>query len=60
MALQSGTRLGPYEITAQIGAMEPTMRDWGEDGAQVRGAGVKDPWGNRWFLAGPQLDTPSN
>ena len=35
--------------------MEPTIRDWGEGGALVRGAGIKDPCGNLWFLAGPKL-----
>ena len=39
---------------------EPTMRDWGEGGDLVRAAGVTDPCGNLWFLAGPKLDAPSN
>lgn len=39
---------------------EPGMRDWGEGEDLVRAAGVKDPCGNLWFLAGPKLDAPSN
>ena len=39
---------------------EPTTRDWGEGGALVRAAGIKDPCGNFWFLAGPKLVAPSN
>ena len=35
---------------------EPSMRDWGEHGELVRAAGLKDPCGNFWFLAGPKQD----
>jgi uncharacterized glyoxalase superfamily protein PhnB len=34
--------------------MEPCDRPWGEGEAMMRGAGVKDPSGNLWFLAGPK------
>jgi PhnB protein len=33
--------------------MEPSARPWGDDDAVMLGAGVKDPCGNSWFLAGP-------
>ncbi len=52
-----------YKRAIAFGAtsvLKPTMRDWGEGGDLVRGAGVKDPCGNLWFLAGPKLDAPSN
>lgn len=34
--------------------MEPCDRPWGEAEEIMRGAGVKDPSGNLWFLAGPK------
>ena len=44
-------------ITAGAASVfEPCMRDWGEDGELVRAAGLKDPCGNFWFLAGPKQD----
>ncbi len=52
-----------YQRAIEAGAtsvLEPTMRPWAEGEELVRGAGVKDPCGNVWFLAGPKLDAPSN
>ena len=46
-----------YARAIQAGAtsgMEPCDRPWGEGGEPMRGAGVKDPSGNLWFLAGPK------
>lgn len=37
-----------------ISAMEPADVPWGEGGELMRGAGVKDPAGNLWYLAGPK------
>ncbi len=34
--------------------MEPSDKPWGDDGQLMVGAGVKDPAGNLWFLAGPK------
>ena len=42
-----------------ISVMEPCDRPWGEGGEPMRGAGVKDPSGNLWFLAGPKEDRKS-
>jgi uncharacterized glyoxalase superfamily protein PhnB len=36
--------------------MEPCDKPWGDDGQLMVGAGVKDPAGNLWFLAGPKSD----
>lgn len=44
-----------YARALQAGAtsvMEPSDRPWGEGGELMRGAGVKDPSGNLWYLAG--------
>lgn len=44
-----------YERALQAGAtslLEPSDRGWGEGEALMRGAGVKDPTGNSWYLAG--------
>ncbi len=35
-------------------AMAPADVPWGEGGELVRGAGVKDPSGNLWYLAAPK------
>jgi uncharacterized glyoxalase superfamily protein PhnB len=46
-----------YNRALEVGAtsvMEPCDRPWGEGGELMRGAGVKDPSGNLWFLAGPK------
>jgi uncharacterized glyoxalase superfamily protein PhnB len=46
-----------YKRAIQVGAtslMEPSDRPWGEGEAMMCGAGVKDPCGNSWFLAGPK------
>ena len=34
--------------------MEPCDKPWGDDGQLMIGAGVEDPAGNLWFLAGPK------
>ena len=46
-----------YKRAIQVGAtslMEPSDRPWGEGEEMMRAAGVKDPCGNSWFLAGPK------
>lgn len=46
-----------YKRAVQVGAtslMEPSERPWGEGEEMMRAAGVKDPCGNSWFLAGPK------
>ena len=46
-----------YRRAIEAGAtsvMEPCDRPWGEGEMIMRGAGVKDPSGNLWFLAGPK------
>ena len=46
-----------YRRAIEAGAtsvMEPCDRPWGEREMIMRGAGVKDPSGNLWFLAGPK------
>ena len=34
--------------------MDPSDKPWGDGGQLMVGAGVKDPAGNLWFLAGPK------
>ena len=34
--------------------LEPCDKPWGDDGQLMTGAGIKDPAGNLWFLAGPK------
>ncbi len=44
-----------YQRAIQAGEtslMPPSNRGWGEGEELVRGAGVKDPSGNTWYLAG--------
>jgi PhnB protein len=46
-----------YRRAIEAGAtsvMEPCDRPWGEGEILMRGAGIKDPSGNLWFLAGPK------
>jgi PhnB protein len=46
-----------YQRAIQAGGtslMEPCERPWGEGEEMLRAAGVKDPNGNSWFLAGPK------
>jgi PhnB protein len=46
-----------YKRAINAGAtsiMEPADRPWGEHGEMLRAAGVRDPSGNSWFLAGPK------
>src|SRR5712691_9646518 len=55
MYVENGSSL--YERALQAGAtsvMEPCDRPWAEGGQLMRGAGVKDPSGNLWFLAWPK------
>lgn len=43
-----------YRRAIEAGAtsvMDPCDRPWGEGGEAMRGAGIKDPSGNLWFLA---------
>ena len=46
-----------YRQAIKAGAtsvLEPSDRNWGEDETLMRGAGVRDPFGNVWWLAGPK------
>ena len=46
-----------YARALEAGAtsvLEPSDKPWGDDGQLMTGAGVKDPAGNLWFLAGPK------
>lgn len=46
-----------YARALQAGAtsvMEPCDRPWADGGQPMRGAGIKDPSGNLWFLAWPK------
>ena len=48
---------GLYQRALAAGAtsiLEPCDRPWGEGGTMLCGAGVKDPAGNLWHLAGPR------